>query len=137
MSDKRQFQRVKLDIDGTLSHQTTTIAVVVKDVSLQGLRLSARESLLDQLPFDSHEPYLARFRPNDDSPELTLFIEQLYRHADSRHPDTILGCRLKRGDIESVSALRRIIQLNSSDAELSNKDLDALIEAIYSSASSA
>lgn len=137
MSDKRQFQRVKLNIEGVLTHQTTSIPVTVKDVSLRGVRLSADEHLLAHLPFDSHEPYLAQFRPNDDSPVVTLYIEQLYRQSDARYSDTLLGCKLDHGDIDSMVALRRIIELNSNDAELSEKDLDALIDAIYSNASSA
>lgn len=137
MSDKRQFQRVKLNIEGMLTHQATSIPVIVKDVSLQGIRLSANEHALAQLPFDSHEPYLAQFQPNDDSPVVTLYIEQLYRQSDARHRDTLLGCKLDHGDIDSMVALRRIIELNSDDAELSEKDLDALIDAIYSNASSA
>ncbi len=137
MSDKRQFQRVKLNIDGFLTHQTTSIPVTIKDVSLQGIRLRADEQQLNKLPFDSHEPYLARFQLNNDSPLITLYIEQLYRQSDSRCKDIMLGCKLDHGDIDSMIALRRIIQLNSSDATLSDNDLDALIDAIYSRASSA
>ena len=137
MSDKRQFQRVKLNITGTLTHQASSIPVTVKDVSLQGVRLSAHERQLEQLPFDSHETYLAQFCPNDDSPAVTLYIEQLYRQSDPRQSDILIGCKLDHGDIESMVALRRIIELNSADAELTEKDLDALIDGIYSSASNA
>ncbi|MEW9798775.1 PilZ domain-containing protein [Alteromonas sp. CYL-A6] len=137
MSDKRHFHRVKLDIEGVLSHQAISVPVTVKDISLQGIRLSASEASLQALPFDSHIPYTASFRLNKDSPLITLDIEQLYRQTDSRHDEVMLGCRVARGDIDSVSALRRLIELNSRDMALSDSDLDALVDAIYSRASSA
>ena len=40
-------------------------------------------------------------------------------------------------DVDSVSALRRLITLNSEDAHIDEKDLNALIDAVYSNASSA
>lgn len=137
MTDKRQFHRVKLGIEGELTHQAVTVPVTVADVSLQGIRLSASEAALQALPFDSHIPYIARFQANQDSPVITLEIEQLYRQTDTRNPNVFLGCRVSRGDIESVVVLRRLIELNSKDMDLSEADLDALTDAIYSKASSA
>ena len=84
MTDKRQFQRVLLNVNGTLAHNDISIDVVVSDVSLQGIKLQATELALSNLPFDSHEPYVATFQANEDSPVITLSISQLYRHADSR-----------------------------------------------------
>lgn len=137
MSDKRQFTRIPLLVDGQLSHNNSTIDVVICDISLQGVRLSANEDSLSRLPFDSHDPYTATFRANEDSPLITLHIEQLYRQNTGRTPTVLLGCKVARMDVESISALRRLILLNSQDAELESKELNALIDAVYSSASSA
>ena len=81
MTDKRQFQRVPLNVSGKLAHGDIEIDVVVSDVSLQGIKLQAQEHALSTLPFDSHEPYVAQFQANDDSPLISLFISQLYRHS--------------------------------------------------------
>ena len=62
MTDKRQFQRVTLNVRGTLAHNDMVIDVVVSDVSLQGIKLFASETALTHLPFDSHEPYTAMFK---------------------------------------------------------------------------
>lgn len=134
MTDKRQFQRVSLDVNGTLTHNDTSIDVIVSDVSLQGIKLQATETALLNLPFDSHEPYVATFQANEDSPVITLYISQLYRHADSRKERVSLGCKVERMDVESISALRRLITLNSEDASIEEKDLNALVNAVYQEA---
>lgn len=131
MTDKRQFQRVSLNVNGTLAHNDISIDVVVSDVSLQGIKLQATETALSNLPFDSHEPYVATFQANDDSPVITLSISQLYRHADSRQEIVSLGCKVERMDVDSISALRRLITLNSDDASIEEKDLNALVNAVY------
>ncbi|PRO68576.1 PilZ domain-containing protein [Alteromonas gracilis] len=134
MTDKRQFQRVSLDVNGTLTHNDTSIDVIVSDVSLQGIKLQATETALLNLPFDSHDPYVATFQANEDSPVITLYISQLYRHADSRKERVSLGCKVERMDVESISALRRLITLNSEDASIEEKDLNALVNAVYQEA---
>ncbi|MBJ2130023.1 PilZ domain-containing protein [Alteromonas sp. IB21] len=131
MTDKRQFQRVSLEVNGTLTHNDISIDVLVSDVSLQGIKLQATETALLNLPFDSHEPYVATFKANEDSPVITLYISQLYRHADSRKERVSLGCKVERMDVESISALRRLITLNSEDASIEEKDLNALVDAVY------
>ncbi len=134
MTDKRQFQRISLDVNGTLTHNDTSIDVIVSDVSLQGIKLQATETALLNLPFDSHDPYVATFQANEDSPVITLYISQLYRHADSRKERVSLGCKVERMDVESISALRRLITLNSEDASIEEKDLNALVNAVYQEA---
>ncbi|AXT39773.1 PilZ domain-containing protein [Alteromonas sp. BL110] len=131
MTDKRQFQRVSLNVKGKLAHNDISIDVVVSDVSLQGIKLQAAETALSNLPFDSHEPYVATFQANEDSPVITLSISQLYRHADSRRELVSLGCKVERMDVESISALRRLITLNSDDVNIEEKDLNALVNAVY------
>ena len=131
MTDKRQFQRVSLEVNGTLTHNDISIDVLVSDVSLQGIKLQATETALLNLPFDSHDPYVATFQANEDSPVITLYISQLYRHADSRKERVSLGCKVERMDVESISALRRLITLNSEDASIEEKDLNALVDAVY------
>ncbi len=131
MTDKRQFQRVPLNVSGKLAHGDIEIDVVVSDVSLQGIKLQAQEHALSTLPFDSHEPYVAQFQANDDSPLISLFISQLYRHSDSRKDAVSLGCKVERMDVECVSALRRLIALNSEDTTIDEKDLNALVNAVY------
>ncbi|CAI3963272.1 MAG: PilZ domain-containing protein [Alteromonas macleodii] len=131
MTDKRQFQRVSLNVNGTLAHNDVSIDVVVSDVSLQGIKLQATETALSHLPFDSHDPYTATFQANEDSPVITLSISQLYRHADSRKEWVSLGCKVERMDVDSISALRRLITLNSDDASIEEKDLNALVNAVY------
>lgn len=137
MSDKRKFSRVPLRVHGTLSHGDKQVDVIITDVSLQGIKLSANEQHLNALPFDSHDAYVAEFKVNEDSPPIVMYIEQLYRQTDSREDMINLGCKVSTMSVESISALRRLIVLNSNDADLNDKELNALIDAVYSNASSA
>ena len=137
MSDKRQFQRIKLNVNGTLSHSDASVPVIIEDISLQGLRLRASEAELNTLPFDSHEPYLIQFLAHDNHPLIEMYIEQLYRHADTRQPTIAMGCKVHHIDVQSLADLRRLLALNSGDTQFSEHDLDALIETVYSNASKA
>lgn len=135
--DKRQFQRVDLKVPGELSLHSNSIPVTVEDVSLQGLRLSAAEAMLDMLPFDSHDPYTVVFKANPDSPLITLHLQQLYRQNPVKRELIYIGCKVDHIDVECLAELRSLINLNSGDDKLSEKDMDALISAVYDSASSA
>lgn len=137
MTDQRQYQRVRLQVKGTLQHGDNQIPVIIEDVSLQGLRLSAREADLDILPFDSHEPYHASFLQQQAQPLIELDLEQLYRHSDQRAPRVSMGCKVAHIDVESLASLRRLVELNSGDTAFTEHDLNTLIAAIYSNASSA
>ena len=129
--DKRQFQRVDLKVPGELSLHGNSIPVTVEDVSLQGLRLSAAEAMLDTLPFDSHDPYTVMFKANPDSPLMTLYLIQLYRQSPQKAGVIYIGCKVDHIDVECLAELRRLINLNSGDDALSEKDMDALLNAVY------
>lgn len=135
--DKRQFQRVDLNVSGELSHRGICIPIVIKDVSLQGLRLCAADQNLDILPFDSHAPYTVKFKTNEDSPQIVLYLQQLYRQTRTGSANVDIGCKLDHIDVESLAGLRRLIAVNSDDNAIAEKDLNALIDAIYGNASSA
>lgn len=129
--DKRQFQRVDLKVPGELSLHGNSIPVTIEDVSLQGLRLSAAETMLDMLPFDSHDPYTVMFKANPDSPLITLYLQQLYRQSPG-HTDLIfIGYKVDHVDVECLAELRTLINMNSGDPGLSEQDLNALIDAVY------
>ncbi|MEG3768679.1 PilZ domain-containing protein [Alteromonas sp. 14N.309.X.WAT.G.H12] len=135
--NKRQFQRVDLNVAGQLGHQGIAIPIVIKDVSLQGLRLCAADQDLNALPFDSHAPYTVKFKTNEDSPQIVLFLQQLYRQTQAGSANVDIGCKLDHIDVESLAGLRRLITMNSNDNAIAEKDLNALIDAIYGNASSA
>lgn len=135
--DKRQFQRVELNVPGELGIHGDQIPVTIEDVSLQGLRLSAAETMLEMLPFDSHDPYRVLFKVNPDSPLITLHLTQLYRQSPSNNSLVFMGCKVAHIDVDSLAELRRLINVNSGDNQLSEQDMSSLIDAIYGNASKA
>ena len=126
--DKRQFQRVDLKVPGELSLHGNSIPVTIEDVSLQGLRLSAAEAMLEMLPFDSYDPYTVMFKANPDSPLITLYLQQLYRQSQGNSDLIFIGCKVDHVEVVRESTL---INLNSGDPGLSEQDLNALIDAVY------
>ncbi|OFC69549.1 PilZ domain-containing protein [Alteromonas confluentis] len=129
--DKRQFQRVDLKVPGELSLHGNSIPVTIEDVSLQGLRLSAAEAMLEMLPFDSYDPYTVMFKANPDSPLITLYLQQLYRQSQGNSDLIFIGCKVDHVEVECLAELRTLINLNSGDPGLSEQDLNALIDAVY------
>lgn len=137
MPDKRQFTRVPLSVKGNLTHNNQHIDVVISDVSLQGIKLCTTEDALNKLSLDKSLPQTVAFRSNEDSPVISLRIEQRYACIDNAHATVSLGCKFAQFDVDSISMLRRLILLNSHDDYLPEEELNAFINAIYSSASNA
>lgn len=137
MSDKRHVHRVPLNIQGQLGHGETYVPVMIEDISFKGLRLCVEEAEIDALPFDSHQPYHIILLTDAQQPLLEAWLEQLYRQTDSRKPTISIGCKVHHIELESLAALRRLIELNSGDSEMTTQDLDAMLDAVYDTASSA
>lgn len=137
MSDKRHVHRVALNIQGQLGHGDIFVPVIIEDVSFKGLRLRAEEAEIDALPFDSHEPYHIVFLTDEQQPLLDAWLEQLYRQTDARKSTIAIGCKVHHIELENLAVLRRLIELNSGDSDMTAHDLDALVDAFYDTASNA
>jgi len=115
MENKRQFQRVLFNHDASLTcngHQWSTNVI---DLSLRGLSCTKPKNVnfdVDQLMTLSIK--LAQ--------EQVIIMEAVLIHNE----ESVLGMRCTRIDINSISELRRLIQLNLADEALLQRDIEHL-----------
>ncbi|EDM65406.1 MAG: PilZ domain-containing protein [Moritella sp.] len=115
MNNKRQFQRVLFNHDASLTcngHQWSTNVI---DLSLRGLSCTKPKNVtfeIDQLMTLSIQ--LAQ--------EQVIIMEAVLIH----NGEGVLGMRCTRIDINSISELRRLVQLNLADEALLQRDIEHL-----------
>ena len=115
MNNKRQFQRVLFNHDASLTcngHQWSTNVI---DLSLRGLSCTKPKNVtfeIDQLMTLSIQ--LAQ--------EQVIIMEAVIIHNEKG----VLGMRCTRIDINSISELRRLVQLNLADEALLQRDIEHL-----------
>ena len=113
-TERRIFSRINFDADTTIRQAEHSWSVILIDVSLKGL--------LIEEPFgwniDSEQPVTASIRlGNDDNNTITMTA--LFRHQEDKQ----IGFECSEIDIESISRLRRLIELNLGDSELLEREL--------------
>lgn len=116
-TERRTFSRITFDADTTIRQGEHSWSVVLIDVSLKGL--------LIEEPFawgiDSNQPVTASIRlGNDDDNIITMSMR--FRHQEDKQ----IGFECSEIDIESISRLRRLIELNLGDPELLERELASL-----------
>jgi len=114
-SEKRHFHRVAHDAPATLSYKDESFPCKILDLSLKGC--------LIELDSDRHlDP--------DDVYELRIDLNGTVRilmgvsltHRSERK----IGFVCRQIDLDSISALKRLVELNLGDEELLERDLQAL-----------
>jgi hypothetical protein len=115
MPEKRVFQRVLFSHDANLVHQEHKFTTQVLDLSLHG--------------FLCTQPPNIDIKLNDEMTlELTLDQDRkIIMHATVVHiENSHLGMNCHHIDIDSVSELKRLIQLNLANDDLLNRDVNLL-----------
>lgn len=115
MPDKRIFQRVLFSHDAKLIHQSKKYTIQVLDLSLHG--------------FLCTQPSNVGMNINDEV-TLELILEQdrkiIMQSTIVHIEDSHLGVDCHHIDIDSVSELKRLIQLNLANDDLLNRELGLL-----------
>lgn len=115
MNERRHFSRVAFDADAVLSTTADRLAVKVMDLSLKGalLRLPASSALT------VGAPCLLEVKLGEAS--IAMAAEVAHRQGEQ------VGLLCRSIDLESITHLRRLIEINLGDAHLAERDLRALI----------
>lgn len=116
-SDRRRFQRIGFDAKTELTQGEHRWPVQLHDLSLKGL-LVHRPTDWDA---DPSQPFEALIRLSDDV-EVRMEVEM--RHAEGE----LVGMACRHIDVESISHLRRLVELNVADDALLERELAALGE---------
>lgn len=114
-SNRRRFQRIDFDASTELLQGDRHWSVVLHDLSLKGLLVQRPENWDAQPGL----PLLARIRLADDA-QVTMDV--LLAHDN----DGLLGFACQHIDIDSMSHLRRLVELNLGDTALLGRELAAL-----------
>lgn len=115
--ERRHFHRITLDHPGVLRGPAGECAVTVHDISLHGacLRLAPGAS-----------PPMAPDQEAELELPLTggvvIRMQVALRHREAQ----TLGCACRHIDIDSISELRRLVELNLGDPELLQRELAEL-----------
>jgi len=116
MENRRQFTRILFSINAELNIKGQTFAVSIHDISLNGALVTAIESEESFMV----ETGVLSFHLSDKVSEVTMKVTVVHEHDD----ETGLQCNVI--DIESVTHLRRLVELNLGDSEQLNKELSQL-----------
>ena len=113
--ERRRFQRVAFDAPTTIIQGDRRWSVELHDLSLKGL-LIASPSGWDG---DAESPFEARVQLGEE-------IQVRMEVSQAREQDGYLGFTCQHIDLESISHLRRLIELNLGDEELLERELAEL-----------
>ncbi|AZZ47507.1 PilZ domain-containing protein [Pseudomonadaceae bacterium SI-3] len=116
-SDRRRFQRFEFDAETELVQGQRRWPVQLHDLSLRGL-LVHRPAGWDA---DPSQPFEVRIRLSDDA-EVRMEVEM------TRGDGELVGLVCRHIDVDSISHLRRLVELNLGDEALLERELAALGE---------
>jgi len=119
MENRRQFTRILFSIKAELNVEDTAYPVSIHDISLNGALVTAVET---DKPLKGKFGTLSFFLSDGES-EVTMHIAVVYE----RNDETGLQCNAI--DIDSVTHLRRLVELNLGDSEQLDKELSQLSKA--------
>ncbi|BAP41750.1 PilZ domain protein [Pseudomonas sp. StFLB209] len=116
-ADRRRFKRIAFDARTSLSQDERTWAVQLLDLSLKGLLIERPEAW----DGDTRRNFLVDIHLSADA---TVRMEVQQTHDDRQH----LGFVCQHIGLESISHLRRLVELNLADHDELDRELAALIE---------
>ncbi|MDW6003145.1 PilZ domain-containing protein [Vibrio mangrovi] len=116
MAEKRRFSRIIYRAPALVTQDSIRLATTVQDLSLHGVLLS-----IDGEPrLDPEQPIYIEFPlpESDISIQMTANIVSLH--------DSILRASIAYIDVESISHLKRLVELNVGDDSLLHRELEHL-----------
>lgn len=118
IEDKRRFTRIVFSAPAKLCVADLCFDTKVVDVSLKG----ALVEKIDDAAVHIDRPCTLQFCLNDSDIEINL--EGRIVHSEQDY----LGINCEKIDIQSVSHLRRLVELNVGNWDLLERNLDSLLE---------
>ena len=116
-ADRRQYKRIAFDAPAVLSQDANVWQVRLVDLSLHGLLIEKPS------PFegDPEQPFVIKFELGKQA---DVMMEIQLRHDDNGQ----LGFECLHIDLESITYLRRLIELNLGDQVELQRELGSLID---------
>ncbi len=116
MENRRQFTRILFSIDAQLEIDEQSYPINIHDISLNGALISSPEKVDNIL----HKLGVLRFNLAGAETEVCMHIAVVHVEPDE------IGLQCNAIDIDSVTHLRRLVELNLGDESQLNKELSQL-----------
>ena len=114
--ERRHFSRILFNAECTLQQNDLEWTTEVLDISMKGLLVHKP----DHFSIDLKEPCEATIRLAGS--ESHIIMSLYFSHEDK----TALGFKCKHIDIDSMTHLKRLVELNLGSEEMLKRELDAL-----------
>ncbi|PWG61424.1 PilZ domain-containing protein [Spiribacter halobius] len=115
--ERRHFHRIHFGQPATLHAPGGDVDVTVEDISLHGARLGLAAGTPLRLEVGERAQLTLALTAGET---IRMELELRHREGDS------LGCACRHIDIDSISRLRRLVELNLGDPALLQRDLAEL-----------
>ena len=119
MENRRQFTRVLFSIDAQLEVEEQTYIVNIHDISLNGALVTAPENAIRI----KNKLGLLTFQLSGTEIQVSMHVAIVHVEKDE------IGLQCNAIDIDSVTHLRRLVELNLGDESQLNKELSQLSSA--------
>jgi hypothetical protein len=116
MENRRQFTRILFSINATLAIEDNEYPVSIHDISLKGALVTKIQT---QHPLKGKLGLLS-FLLSDDESKVTMNVAIVHEE------DNEIGLQCNAIDIDSISHLRRLIELNLGDDSQLHRELSQL-----------
>lgn len=120
-SDRRMYQRVSFDGTAELSNNEQSFTCQITDLSLRGVLV--RPFGVVRADLGTEFTLLIPLSNNQDNNDLKIQMTLELAHSN---PDG-LGFKCTSIDLDSITHLRKIIELNSTNPELLDRDFETLV----------
>jgi len=114
-NDKRHFHRIFYNTDATLSNSSCSYPCKLVDICLKGCLLKFETPWSESL----EDIYTLNLQLSD---EISINMQVTPTHVI----DDEVGFKCEHIDIDSISQLRRLVELNLGDSDILERDLLAL-----------
>lgn len=116
MVERRRFSRILYQVPATITQGTLELESSVQDLSLHGVLLQCNScsKLNESLPIT------VRFTLNESDIEIQLEASIISTN------NTSMRLRIEHLDIDSISHLKRLVELNVGDDSLLHRELEYL-----------
>jgi hypothetical protein len=116
MINRRQFTRILFSIEANLVIENVPYTITIDDISLNGVLVS----LTKVTPSLKDKTGVLTFSLNEGDSIVRMDVAVVYEK------DLEIGLQCRAIDIDSVTHLRRLVELNLGDSEQLNKELSQL-----------
>lgn len=115
--DKRNFQRILFDRPVRLTDGEKTFESTLMDISLNGALIKRPENWDSAMQTD----YQLVISLTDEDMQISMEVHAAHEQSDC------IGFQCDNIDLDSISCLRRLVELNLGDNQLIDRELSALL----------